>query len=836
MEASHGFADAQQKLAELVKHSEFSMEDWNEAQTRFQFIDDFVLGCLGWQKPQIVVEQHQDGTRVDYLLGQPPKAILEAKRVAIHFDFPPSASNAIVRSLRDIYSYCKNARAAIEQVHSYCSVRGIPIGIVCNGPQLIIFQAITFGFSPFDAECFVFDGLESYTANFSLIWSILSPEGVEKNVGFYKLSALNRPRLPPKASNAIPDPFRYRYRNPATESLRDLALLLLEDIENHPEVRSQFYEECYVDTAANHRHLLLSTRVIENWYARANEANAAPAPPPISTKTNQNSTELILGSEVLAESVARKPIVVLGDVGVGKTSFFENLFENIRKAHSEKSILVHINLGTDAALTSDLREHIVRATYAQIREQTGLDVLSEKFVRSIYYQEIERFKKSIYGSLQFTDQMEYNRHLTRTLEELTSHRGQHLKSSLAHLAKGQDYTIIFVVDNADQRDFDVQQNAFVISQEIASSGNALVFVALRPSTFHTSKLTGALSGYENRVFAITPPPTELVIEKRLTFAARIADGRIAPDAIKNLRLNLKSISAFIRATLRSIKDNLEIQSFLGNITGGNVRLVIELVTGFFGSPNVDSKKIIDIEMESGNYKIPLHEFTKHALLGEYSYYNSRSSPVACNIFDIREPDAREHFLQSLIVSFLSSNVAEKNRDGYIKGSFIVSEMLAQGFSEDQTRWAIVRLAEHRLITTPHQHYREAAVAVDEKPDNFYFRATTIGAYHVRNWLSTFGYLDAMSTDTPIMSEVVREKIFQVASSFEISDRLTKAEKFRDYLQSCWLDSRLTPAYFDFSSILPLGEQSFEAVRNAIHAYGERKSSKARKSPRYLKRK
>jgi hypothetical protein len=423
--------------------------------------------------------------------------------------------------------------------------------------------------------------------------------------------------MPPKASTAIPDPFRHRYRNSDTESLQHLSSLLLEDIETHPSIKGSFYRECYVDTSANHRHLLLSSRIIDSWYSRADDGPKSFELPDLKMRSSDGK-ELAIGANVLAESLSRKPIVVLGDVGVGKTSFFENLFEKIREAHSERSLLIHIDMGSKAALTDDLRRYLISSAFDQIYQQSNVDVNSEDFVRAAYYQQIAAFARSVEGSLKKNNPALFEERLVKHLGKLVENIGQHLHASLGHLAKGRNTRIIIVLDNADQRDYQTQQAAFVIAQELASSGNALVFVALRPSTFHQSKLTGALSGYENRVFAITPPPAEIVIEKRLTFAARVAEGKIAPEAVRQLKLDLTNIVAFIHATLRSIRDNPSIRTFLSNISGGNVRQVVELVNGFFGSPNVDSKKIIDIELETGAYKIPLHEFTKHALLGEYS--------------------------------------------------------------------------------------------------------------------------------------------------------------------------------------------------------------------------
>jgi hypothetical protein len=188
--------------------------------------------------------------------------------------------------------------------------------------------------------------------------------------------------------------------------------------------------------------------------------------------------------------------------------------------------------------------------------------------------------------------------------------------------------------------------------------------------------------------------------------------------------------AFLNSTLRSIKANQSIRQFLSNITGGNTRLVIELITAFCGSPNVDSEKIVSIEEKYGNYVVPLHEFTKHALLGEYAYYNSLSSLVACNIFDISAPEPREHFLSSLVIAFLNSSSSVKDNDGFVLGTTVLAEMIKFGFLEEQVRYHVRRLARKRLIETPYAHYREIEVPDREPPEQFHFRATSIGIYHL----------------------------------------------------------------------------------------------------------
>jgi hypothetical protein len=455
----------------------------------------------------------------------------------------------------------------------------------------------------------------------------------------------------------------------------------------------------------------------------------------------------------------------------------------------------------------------------------GVDIFSAEFVNAIYHGDLQRFDRGIHGSLKATDPAAYQRARLEFLSQKVALKDSHLHAALGHLAHGRQKQVILVIDNADQRDFQVQQEAFLIAQELAATRNLLVFVALRPSTFYVSKTTGALSGYQNKILTIAPPPADEVLYRRITFAVRIAQGKIAPAALEGIRFRLNNIVYFLDATLRSIRSNVAIKTFLGNITGGNTRLVIELITGFCGSPNVDSEKIVNIEKAQGRYDVPLHEFTKHALLGDYAYYHPQSSLVACNIFDVSTADPREHFLSGLLIAFLSSSAGLKDNDGFVAGSRVMQEMVTFGYSEEQIRFCLRRLAAKRLIETPHAQYREIDVPDNEVAEQFYYRATSIGIYHVRYWMGEFSFLDATCTDTPIFDSAIRGDIFERAASFDIRDRFARSTEFKSYLEHQWHQSNITAVYFDLSALFKLQEDSFNSVKRFIergqHGIGRR---------------
>lgn len=832
MEHPFDMSDGKEKLKSILDSFPDDSAHWNEAQNRFRFIDRLLLECLGWEHHNIQVEERDESGGIsDYNLSQPAKAVLEAKREAKNFDLLPGTKPNKVRRLRPFVEACGNLKEAVTQVVAYCGMRGAQVAVICNGPQLVIFQALAPGQSPLDSEAFIFNGFGDYVSHFDLLWKLLSPEGIDENRALRDLVQYKNPRIPSKASASIGEPDAFRYRNDFQENLRTLSSILLDNIEETPEIKSEFYRECYVSQEANNRNLILSKKIIAARYRRVADNGITPA----KTGARIVGGRVHVDDELVSSSEGARPVVVIGDVGVGKTSYFENLFEGLSDEQKVKTYYIHINLGEQAALARDVRSFVLSAIPKILRTRYEVSLSDGDFVEKVYKGDLREFDKSVLGQLKSIDEEKYQLARIEFLNQKVSLLDEHLVASLEYLRKVRNKQIILVIDNADQRNFETQQDAFLIAQELAASRNLLVFIALRPSTFYKSKLSGSLSGYQNRLLTISPAPADEVIRKRISFALRVAEGKVAPIALEGVQLNLSNIVLFLTATLRSIRANKNIKLFLSNITGGNTRLVIELISGFCGSPNVESQRIVEIERETGQYVVPLHEFTKHALLGEYSYYNTLSSPVACNIYDISSADPKEHFLASLLIAFVSSPMGIKDNDGFVGAVDIIAEMVKLGFLIEQVQHSLRRLAEKRLIETPHGHYRELEVSDETLPDGFHFRATSIGVYHIRNWSCQFSFLDATCIDTPVFDTKTREYLASAADSHEISIRYERSVSFRNYLLSIWHQTNFEANYFDFAQSVAAQNESFDSVEKVVKTQSPR-GSKGRPARRRWSRK
>ncbi|WP_110678916.1 P-loop NTPase fold protein [Salinicola sp. RZ23] len=806
-------SQGEENLRQLIQSRE-GAQGLNEAQTRFHVIDRVLFDCLGWDRESEVEVEHAEGGKfTDYELGKPRLAILEAKRIDSVFELPAGAKKIYRSDLKSLMKASSNFSDAAEQARAYCSSRGVPVCIVSNGEQYVAFLASRQdGVSIFEGKALVFYSLDAMLDNFPLAWKMISSEGVKERNIFSYLSD-GPVGIPNKLSSRLNGYPTIRYASEVQATLRQLSELFLQDAVESPEQEERFYNECYCTSGALSKYALLSKQILESRYASLfDKKESAPYVAPVKGKKKDNFTP-----DILTESSAKRPIVLIGDVGVGKTSFVKSLIYNSAYEEFKNAIYVYIDLGTNASLTSDLKSFVLSEIEDQLYSKYGVNVEDFGFVKGVYASEINRFNGTMWGQKKDSDTALYETKLFEMLEGHIKQRDKHLKKSISAYSKSSKRQIIIAIDNADQRTYEVQQDAFIISQELAKEWSSTVFISVRPQTFFKSKRSGALSAYPHKVFTISPPRIDEVITKRLTFALEMAEGSIPIETLDSVRVNAGNLAVFIRALLTSLERSAELNEFLTNITGGNIRAAIAFVTSFIGSPNVDADKIIRIMQDEGSYLIPLHEFTKSAVLGDYSHYNPDTSD-ALNIYDLDYPGSHGHFLIAFLLSYLMQSGPHRDNDGFVQSRFVFDEMQDLAFNSEQVSKALRRCTNKKLIETSQRITFEEDVngaLIGEMPDAF--RITSVGAYHVNRWAGTFTYLDAMVFDTPIFDESVRDLLVENIGSLAIADRYRRAASFKSYLNSCWQKTAAKPSYFNLLDIFHAGKPTFFTVKRAIDA-------------------
>jgi hypothetical protein len=784
----------------------------NEAQTRLDIINKLIVECFGWngeRRTKVQVEVHERGEFSDYELGIPRCAIWEAKRESVGFELPPGTSRRPVQDIASVIQRTPETREALEQAQRYCSSRGVELAVATNGHQLVGFLATrTDGVAPLDGHCLAIESLERLDEEFPLAWDLLSPDGVAEKRYVRILKLGNERNIPPKLSSFLGQYPRHRYLSDLQSNLRTLSELLLQDIGDTEAEEDQFIRRCYCSSGALSQHALLNKKILEARYSALTEsAGLNSVMEPMNPKEGRGA----IPPSVLQEAFSRRPVILIGDVGVGKTSFLKHFIYEDAKDVFTNAIYIYVNLGERGTLDPNVRALILRATEDQLYKRYSIDIRERKFLHGVYASEMERFKKGAYSELFASDPTKAEERMADMLHGLTRDAFEHLRRSVMHLTKGRHHQVIFILDNADQRPDDVQQEAFVIAQELARDWICHVFISLRPGTFYRSRVSGVLAAYPHRVFTIAPPRTDEFLEKRLTYALDMAEGRLPLERLQGIQLNIGSIASVIRALLQSLQQSDELQELLANVTGGNVRELLQFVTSFIGSPNVDAEKIVSIMTRQRFYRVPLHELSKAALLGDYAHYHAESS-LAMNVFDVRRADPREHFLVLLLLSFLDFDGSHREADGFVDAAILQEEIQRHAFTIKQSADAVERMTDRRLIETPHRATFTDDGQLKLVPPREKYRLTARGAYHLFKWMPTFAYIDAMVFDTPIFDERTRDVVSTDLESFDIRARFSRATGFRAYLLAQWRDAGIKATYFDFETLLRRGEGTFQAVQ------------------------
>ena len=806
----------------IIKGLPLINKDMNEAQTRFDIIDN-ILRALGWNDYDFTVEENVEGKYADYILGKPRKLIVEAKRIRRLFELPVGSNKKLLQPIDAVMRLSDEAKDGIKQVQKYCSDCGVKNAVLTNGHQFIAFIATRDdGLSPFEGKCFVIDSIQTFIDNFEKIWQLLSPDAI-KEQKLQRYLSTGEIKIPAKLSSRLASYPKYRSGSDLHNTLKTLAELLIQDVFEDETTEQTFITNCYCESGALSQHSLLSKNIMAARYSSLFDTNEAKVPLHDVNKRKKQSSNI--DQEIITEAISKRPIVLLGDVGVGKTSFIKNLQYNSAYEEFSKAVFINIDLGSGATLSDNLSDYILQELEDQLYDNYGIQIDEEKFVNGVYSKEIQKFSNSIYGVLKDTDISEYNLEKRKMLLGHLKKKDEHIKKSISYASKELKKQVIIVIDNADQRDFETQQNAFLVSQELAHNWDAIVFVSVRPKTFFHSKRYGALSAYPNKIFIIKPPKIEDVITKRLRYAIKLADGSLTEEDYRNFQLRSENLVAFLKALLYSLDENKELTEFIANITGGNVRQAIDIVIGFIGSPNVDAERVINEMEKNDSYFIQLHEFSRSVLLGDLYHYSDDRS-LAMNIYDVKYPDQKEHFLKPLIISYLNSDVGRKDNDGFVETFQVIEEMLSHGFHEDQIKNSIIVLVNKKLIET-NKRITFDEVKTNSKPSveiDFpkLLRSTSTGVYHVDKWSTSFVYLDSISHDTPIFNKKVFDELLPDLEVTSLIKRNNRAKIIRDYLTETWNSSDIKSTYYDFNLLTVQWGKTFEFVQHAcdkqvIHA-------------------
>ena len=726
------------------------------------------MDCLAWQPEDIVTERHADGVRTDYEVGRPTaRMVVEAKREGTTFSLPVGITGRFVE-LSTLVEDTAVAEA-IKQVLRYCQDRSIPIAVATTGTQLVAFLASRQdAVPPLQGKALVFTSLEAMLDDFSTFWDSLSRSGVAESTLQRRLGGTAGAASPPrKLSSRASNYPGFRQRTELETDLKILGQLFLLDIVGEREVSDDFLRYCYISSGALSQYALVSREILRTRYALTEDELSQTE----AVETKRGVTPK-LGAAVLASALSRRPVLLLGDVGVGKTMFIRHLLRVDAQDILADALVLYLDFGQEPALPGDVPTYVANRLIDQLRDLYRVDVFDNAFVRATYNAEVNRFARTVAGGLRDTDPPAYAQREIAMLEDLLADKGEHVRRSLEHVRGTTGQSVVVVLDNVDQRPPAFHEQVFLIGEGIASGWPATVFIALRPTTFRQSQVSGSLSGYHSRAFTVYPARTDAVVSRRLTFArVQLEETGRLESFPAGLSLDSANLLAYVDVLIKAFESDDALKEMLENLSGGNLRVALDFVNAFVGSGYVSTQRILDVADQGDVYNIPLHEFFRAIAYGDTEYFDPTGSPIS-NVLDITQNDGREHFLLPSLLLCAQQLGESSGSKGYVEVEELHKAGASWGFTQEQVGAQLGRAFRGRMMEN-----------ADASPAMGSTRVTSVGVYTVRKLLGMFTYLDTVVVDTPIVDPLVRAEILDV---WAILERLERARLVVSYLDDQWM--------------------------------------------------
>jgi acetolactate synthase small subunit len=713
------------------------------------------------------VEAPHAGEYADYVFKVPqPRLVVEAKKEGTTFEVPAG----VVQRERKLASLMKDNpmfTKAIEQVALYCTDRGIALACACNGHQLVAFVAARDDGVPWrEGRALVFTSLEQMLANFRELWDALSSPAVERGTLDARLIGEGTIPPPPPLAESIPGYPGLRSRNAMQATIEDVAPTILTEAAESDALDEALRKEWYVETRKIRQGADTVRRALQAKYD---------APFDIGSPTPILESAEHIGK--MFQDAGRRPIVLLGDVGTGKSTMLRRIIEEERHATLRPLISIHVDLGVDTVSERNMREVLATRIADVLREKHHTDIDAAGFVRAVYHPELQHMALGIEGELRQIDEVAYKRLEIEELRKLKDTRVEHVRRSLAHLVASYEAAkaprIVLILDNADQRQPDVQREAFMTAQAVAAKWPVAVILAMRPDTFHASRRSGVLAAYHAQAFAVTAPAIRRVLERRLAFAMRLATGELVLPSLKQVRVNIPTLAGVIAQVKRSVSEVGQVRDLIEAIASGNVRVALEVLIDLVTSPHISPEWMLE-KAKSSPAPLRLHHALQAVALRDKVYYTPSGSRIA-NLFAVSTREGREHFVLPLLISWIASTSAQASA-GFVATPTIYSTLQSLGFTRRQIAQALDRALEFSLLETGTREPSPAGLPP------LGYRAREVGLFHVRELVTHFLYVDLVLVDTPILDDTIRSLIQDVKA---MDERLDRAERFREYLDAQW---------------------------------------------------
>jgi hypothetical protein len=748
-----------------------TLENANEAETRIKVVDEVLRSVLGWLLDDISVEESADaGGNVvfcDYVLRTASTALLvEAKKVGASFSFSSQRTSLKLGGvLRE-----GEVGAAIRQAQNYCQLKSIPFAAVTNGSSWIVFPAVrTDGVTFEDSEAVIFRTLLDVKSRMVEFWELLSRERVAEG-NLEDTLITRRPEGPTTrcVRRELPEPGYRLGRNALYEHLEPAIATALTDEALLTDPKA--LEQCYVKTSERHKYDSRLRMYLHDIRPDLGQASAR--------LTNRGDANPL--REVVTKPVVTPPrfLVVLGPVGAGKTTFL-HFTREVSAATEIDGKILWVLLDFKKATGQD---NVRRFVYQQLRDAIDNDIQFDlgdwvASIRPAYRTEVENLKRGVLQPLAKADPAAFEQRVSDLISKERDEFEPYVEKILKHSSSRRPTYLIF--DNVDQiEDEEFQSSVFLEAQAVARKTGSNAIISLRETTFLRHRGRPQFDAFQFELFYLDPPTIPPVLSRRLEYAKRVLKGKSVDLTTESgIRVAVPDLGEFFEIFGKSLLADRS-GAMLEALSGGDIRRGLMLVREFLASGHTNADRAILAFLKDGDYRFPIHEVFKGAVLGNRRHYDDSISLVP-NIYDSKLGTSE---LQSLRLRLTSLLVERATSPGFEGCPFqeLRAGLSQQGISERDSLASLTSLLQGRVVRT------SDGLALS---DGSRLLPTRLGAYLLRTAACEFAYNEFCSLDAVIFDDDVwggmRELTRDIESTRDSVERmelrLKRLNVFTDYL-------------------------------------------------------
>ena len=444
------------------------------------------------------------------------------------------------------------------------------------------------------------------------------------------------------------------------------------------------------------------------------------------------------------------PIVLMGDAGVGKTTFIHHALRQI--ARTNPNIVPIIFDFRDVSSSSKeelsrlfndrLSSHLLKSfDQFNLRSAAAKQDLIEEIFKNKLNEHLLEYN---IGEDRRMRSARLNEKVVALLDGYLEDEKLYNLMRVLYVHDAMKKQIVLVFDNFDHELHDdrFQENVFGLAKAVTREFAVPIILPMRNYTrYDAFDRYGYMEAYKYRSFTLAPVQLDGMLRKRFDYVrANLRKWTVLlADQSTRVRTPRSDMETALERVMVSYLEQPDVWEFLVSVSGENARTLLSLVSKSLQSQHVAFRDV------SGSVSIGMERFLASVTLGNNPFYNPEDrETIILNLFDNDEQFGRTNTLVRIrLLQFL------KYAGQAVAITDLFKEMERLGHATASSRKALNKFIKTGLVNVIPHHTREVT-----NEDITEVGLASVGRFYISSILSNSHYLECVlpSTNVPETEE------------------------------------------------------------------------------------